>query len=97
MTRGRLSRRPLSLFKLLPDAGIVVISQNLFIDFELLKQPLDFLPANVAAHDQAEAGVFRQPAGFSWPLPESKRGRISATPLPVKFIRDEKRPPARPD
>jgi hypothetical protein len=97
MTRGRLSRRPLSLFKLLLDAGIVLISQNLFIDFELLKQPLDFLHANVAAHDQAEAGVFRQPAGFSWPLPESKRGRISATPLPVKFIRDEKRPPARPD
>jgi hypothetical protein len=62
-----------------------------------MNQPLDFLHVNVAANDQAEAGVFRQPAGFSLPLPESKRGRISATPVPVKFLRYEKRPPATPD
>ena len=77
------------------DAGIVLISQNLFVDFELLRRPPDFLHANVAAHDQAEAGVFRQRAGFSLPSPESKRGRISATPAADQISSGSKAAPGK--
>lgn len=39
---------------------VLLIDQNLFVEFELFNQSLDFLDADIAGHDQPEAGVFRQ-------------------------------------
>ena len=43
-----------------PDCLAFLIGQNFFVDFKLLNQALDFLHTDLAAHDQAEARLFRQ-------------------------------------
>ena len=39
---------------------IIPINQNLLVDLELLNQAFDFLHADLAANDQAEARLFSQ-------------------------------------
>jgi hypothetical protein len=62
---GRLSWRPLSLWR---GFGLVLIGQNLLIEFQLLNQPLDFLDADIARHNQPEACFFCQHPGRQFSL-----------------------------
>jgi hypothetical protein len=45
---------------------VVLIGKNLLVEFKLFNQPLDFLHADIAGHDQPEAGIL---CGLFRPVP----------------------------